>query len=120
MDENRVIYEAILNGETRKALATRYGLTCNAIDTIFRREKRKEASKDYRFYQILVDIIDKEETKTRMLNVIQRNGFGTDEELLKVNKNMLLKCRNCGEGTANLILKVADILREENSSLDNK
>ena len=53
MDENRVIYEAILNGETRKALATRYGLTCNAIDTIFRRVKRKEASKDYRFYQIL-------------------------------------------------------------------
>lgn len=110
---NREIYEAKLKGVPVKRLAEQYGISEGSVRTVCNKKEQKERLKDERYYQILVSLIDNEETLTRAINVIERNGFGSKEALLKVTKKRLLQCRNCGQTTADWILQVAEILRNE-------
>ena len=50
---------------------------------------------------------------TRTVHVLERNGLDSPEAIMNVTRNDLLKCRNCGEVMAKLILDIADILRNE-------
>ena len=50
------------------------------------------------------------------MTVLKRNKLDSEEAILNVTKKELLKCRNCGEVMSDLILKIADILREERMS----
>ena len=109
---NREIYEARLNGEPVKKLSEKYGISNNAINTIVRREERKERLKDQRFYHILVSLTEDEELLTRTLNVLERNNIDSDETIMGVTKEQLLRYRNCGKATTELILKTVKLLRD--------
>lgn len=112
-DRNREIYEAIEAGTPLARAAEKYEMTITCVKTIYKREKIKEELKDERYYQLLVSLTDSEEMITKTVHVIERNKLNSVEAIMNITKKELLKCRNCGEVMANLILKIADILCKE-------
>jgi len=112
-DRNREIYEAKEAGVPLTKLAEKYDMTVTCVKTIYRREKIKEELKDERYYQLLVSFTDSEEMITKTVHVLERNNLNSAEAIMSVTKKELLKCRNCGDVMADLILKIADILRTE-------
>ena len=112
-DRNREIFEAKEAGAPYTKLSEKYGMTVTCVKTIYNREKIKEELKDERYYQLLVSLTDSEEMITRTVHVLERNELASAEAIMNVTKKELLKCRNCGDVMANLILKIADILRNE-------
>ena len=64
-------------------------------------------------YKELVSLTDSDEMITRTVHVLERNELASAEAIMNVTKKELLKCRNCGDVMADLILKIADILRNE-------
>ncbi len=112
-DRNRELYEAKEAGVPFTKLAEKFGMTVTCANTIYRREKIKEEHKNDRYYQLLVSLTDSEEMITRTVHVLERNGLDSPEAIMNVTRNDLLKCRNCGEVMAKLILDIADILRNE-------
>ena len=65
------------------------------------------------YYQLLVSLTDSEEMITKTVHVLERNKLNSAEAIMSVSRKELLKCRNCGDVMADLILKIADILRKE-------
>ena len=112
-DRNREIYEAIEAGTPLARAAEKYEMTITCVKTIYKREKIKEELKDERYYQLLVSLTDSEEMITKTVHVLERNKLNSVEAIMNITKKELLKCRNCGEVMANLILKIADILCKE-------
>ncbi len=112
-ERNREIYEARLRGETFTKIAERYGVTVPSVRSIFEKEQKKEELKKLRIYQVLLTLTDDEQIIMKTMRVLRINHLDSKEALLGVTKKELLKCNNCGEVMANLILQVADILREE-------
>lgn len=112
-DRNREIYEAKEAGVPLTKLAEKYDMTVTCVKTIYRREKIKEELKDERYYQLLVSLTDSEEMVTKTVHVLERNNLNSAEAIMSVTKKELLKCRNCGDVMADLILKIAAILRKE-------
>lgn len=112
-ERNRELYEAKEAGVPFTKLAEKYGMTVTCANTIYKREKIKEELKNERYYQLLVTLTDSEEMVTRTVHVLERNGLNSAEAIINVTRKELLKCRNCGEVMAKLILDIADILRKE-------
>jgi len=112
-DRNREIYEAKEAGAPYTKLSEKYGMTVTCVKTIYNREKIKEELKDERYYQLLVSLTDSEEMITKTVHVLERNKLNSAEAIMSVSRKELLKCRNCGDVMADLILKIADILRKE-------
>ena len=113
IERNRELYEAKEAGVPFTKLAEKYGMTVTCAKTIYRREKIKEELKNERYYQLIVSLTDNEEMITRTVHVLERNNLNSAEAIMNVTKNDLLRCRNCGEVMAKLILDIADILRKE-------
>lgn len=112
LERNREIYEERLAGAPYTKLAEKYGITTNCVRTIFNREQKKEELKNHKYYQLLVSLTDNEEMISRTIHVLERNGLDSNEAIINVTRKELLKCRNCGEVMTDLILKIAEILRE--------
>ena len=74
---------------------------------------KKEELKNHRYYQLLISLTDNEEMITRTIHVLERNNLDSTEALLNVSRKELFKCRNCGEVMVELIIKLAELLREE-------
>ena len=104
-DRNRELYEAKEAGVPFTKLAEKYGMTVTCANTIYRREKIKEEHKNERYYQLLVSLTDSDEMITRTVHVLERNELASAEAIMNVTKKELLKCRNCGDVMADLILK---------------
>lgn len=113
LDRNKAIYEERESGISFTELAEKYGVTVTCLKTIYNREKKKVELKDERYFQILVSLTDNEEMISRTLHVLERNELNSAEAIMRVPRKELLKCRNCGEVMADLIMKIADILRKE-------
>jgi len=113
LDRNKVIYEEREAGVSFKELADKYGVTVTCLKTIYNREKKKVEMNDERYFQILVSLTDNEEMISRTLHVLERNELNSAEAIMRVSRKELLKCRNCGEVMTDLIMKIADILRDE-------
>ena len=113
LDRNKAIYEEREAGVSFKELADKYGVTVTCLKTIYNREKKKVELKDERYFQILVSLTDNEEMISRTLHVLERNELNSAEAIMRVSRKELLKCRNCGEVMTDLIMKIADILRDE-------
>lgn len=112
LERNREIYEERLAGAPYTKLAEKYGITTNCVRTIFNREQKKEELKNHKYYQLLVSLTENEEMISRTIHVLERNGLDSNEAIINVTRKELLKCRNCGEVMTDLILKIAEILRE--------
>ena len=110
---NRELYEAKEAGVPFTKLAEKYGMTVTCAKTIYNREKIKEELKDEKYYQLLVSLTDSEEMITKTVHVLERNKLNSAEAIMSVSRKELLKCRNCGDVMADLILKIADILHKE-------
>lgn len=115
-ERNRDIYEARMAGKTFAELARQYEVSANCVRIIFEREKTKEELKQHQYYHILASLTDSEEMITRSIHMLQRNDLDSNEAIMNVTRKQLLKCRLCGEVMADLILKVADVLREQEES----
>ena len=63
-----------------------------------------------------MSLTDSEEMITRTVHVLERNELDSAEAIMNVTRKELLKCRNCGDVMADLILKIADILHDEMKS----
>ena len=113
MERNREIYEAREGGTTFAELARRYVITPNCVRIIYEREKKKEELKEHKYYNVLASLTDNEEMITRTIHMLQRNGLDSDEAILSATRKQLMKCRLCGEVMTDLILKAADVLREQ-------
>lgn len=114
VERNREVYEDRLSGMSIAKLSEKYGVTGQCIKTIIEREERKERLRDYRWYQILEEVADCEEMVTRTVHVLERSGYDSEEAIMSVTRNELLRCRNCGEAMIKLIFRIADILRKNN------
>ena len=115
-ERNRDIYEAHMAGKTFAELAKQYEVSANCVRIIFEREKTKEELKQHQYYHILASLTDSEEMITRSIHMLQRNDLDSNEAIMNVTRKQLSKCRLCGEVMADLILKVADVLREQEES----
>lgn len=113
LERNREIFEERLNGAPFTKLAEKYGISANCVRTIFNREQKKEELKNHKYYQLLRELTDNEEMISRTIHVLERNGLDSNEAILNVTRKELLKCRNCGEVMTDLILKIAEMLREK-------
>ena len=113
IDRNREIYEEREAGAPFTQLAEKYGMTTTCVNTIYKREKIKEELKNERYYQLLVSLTDSEKMITKTVHVLERNHINSAEAIMNVTKKELLKCRNCGDVMADLILKIGEILRSE-------
>ena len=113
IERNREIYEEREAGVPFTKLAEKYGMTTTCVNTIYKREKIKEELKDERYYQILVSLTDSEKMVTKTVHVLERNRINSAEAIMNVTRKELLKCRNCGDVMADLILKIGEILRTE-------
>lgn len=109
----REIYEARLKGIPVKRLSEKYGISEGCVRTVCSREEQKERLKNQRYYQILISLTNDEELITRTLNVIERNNLASRESICEVTREQLLRYRNCGQVTTELILRTAEILRQE-------
>lgn len=112
-ERNRDIYEAREAGKTYAELARKYEITANCVRIIYEREKKKEELKQHQYYNVLSSLTDSEEMITRTIHMLQRNDLDSNEAILSVTRKQLMKCRLCGEVMADLILKAADVLREQ-------
>lgn len=110
-DRNRKIYEERLSGETYTVLSKKYGVTPGNATAIFNHMKKQESLKCNPYYPILASLTQNDQLITRAIHVLNRSNLNPRETLLGLSKNDLLKCRNCGETTAALILQVAEIIR---------
>lgn len=111
-DRNKSIYEERLNGETYTALSEKYGITPSHTTAIFNHMKKQESLKCNPYYPILASLTQNDQLITRAIHVLNRSNLNPRETLLGLTKKDLLKCRNCGKTTAELILQVAEIIRE--------
>lgn len=105
-----------MKGESFKKLSERYGISACAVETVCQREERKERLKDQRYYQIIVSLSNDEELISRIFHVIERNKLDSEEELFKVTKERLMRLRNCGKTTTELILKAVELIKEEKTT----
>ena len=117
LERNREIYEARENGTTFSELARQYEITPNCVRIIYEREKKKEELKEHKYYNILATLTDSEEMITRTIHMLERNGLDSNEAILSATRKQLMKCRLCGEVMTDLVLKVAEVLREQESEL---
>lgn len=120
LERNKTIYEEREAGTTYSELARRYEITPNCVRIIYEREKKKEELKEHQYYKILSSLTDNEEMITRTIHMLQRNGLDSNEAILNVTRKQLMKCRLCGEVMTDLVLKVADILREKENGASSK
>ena len=116
IERNRDIYEAREAGKTFAELARQYEITSNCARIIYEREKKKEELKQHKYYNVLASLTDNEEMITRTIHMLQRNGLDSNEAILNATRKQLMKCRLCGEVMTDLVLKVADVLREQGES----
>ena len=120
LERNKTIYEEREAGTTYSELARRYEITPNCVRIIYEREKKKEELKEHQYYKILSSLTDNEEMITRTIHMLQRNALDSNEAILNVTRKQLMKCRLCGEVMTDLVLKVADILREKENGASSK
>ena len=113
LERNKDIYEKRLSGKTFTEIGEQYGVTSNRARLIFENEKRKEELKQHKYYNVLVSLTDNEEMITRTITVLERYKLNTDEAIVSVTRKELLKCRNCGDVMIDLILRIAERIRNE-------
>jgi len=114
VERNREIYEKRLQGVGYRELGEEYGITPNCARLIYEREKKKEERKENPIYAYLLTLTDNEEIISRTCTILRRNNLETKEELIKVERNYLLKkVRNCGEVITDLIMQMAEHFKEE-------
>jgi len=114
VERNRAIYEKRLTGATFKEIAEEFGISVGCARTHFEKEKRNEERKSNPIYVKLRTITDNEEFISRVWTILRRNNMLTKEELIKVERSFLIKkCRTCGEVLADIIMELAEKVREE-------
>ena len=113
LERNRTIYEEREAGTTYSELARRYEITPNCVRIIYEREKKKEELKEHKYYNVFLSLTDNEEMITRTIHMLERNGLDSNDAILSATRKQLMKCRLCGEVMTDLILKAAEVLREQ-------
>ena len=114
VERNRDIYEKRLKGATYAEIGAEYGIGPNSARTIFEKEKRNEERKSNPIYVRLRTLTDNEEHISRIWTILSRHNLDIKEELIKVERKYLLKrVRNCGEVLADIIMRLAELLKEE-------
>ena len=114
VERNREIYERRLKGESFAEIGEEYGLTSSSVRSIYNKEKRNEERKSNKIYVHLRTLTDNEEHISRIWTILTRHNLDTREELIKVERKYLIKkVRNCGEVLADLIMQLAEIMKEE-------
>ena len=117
-ERNRAIYEARISGSKFKDISMKYGITSNRAKQIYEREKKKQEIKQYKYYEILSCFTDNEKMIIKTINVLERNELDSKEKLITITRKELLKYWNCGEVMTDLILKVADVLKEQRENYE--
>ena len=107
---NRQIYEKYLDGEKYADLAKEYSLTISRIKEICRKEEQKEINQENAVYRLLMELCTDEKFVNRTFTVLKRMDIVTEEEFLKLDRNILKKTRNCGLAMEELIIKGKNIL----------
>lgn len=114
VERNREIYEKRLQGMTFAEIGEEYGLGSQSARAIFEKEKRNEERKSNPIYVHLRTLTSNEEHISRIWTILTRHNMDTKEELIKVERKYLIKkVRNCGEVLADLIMQLAEIMKEE-------
>jgi len=114
VERNREIYEKRLKGASFSEIGEEYGISSSSASSIYKKEKRNEERKSNPIYVQLRTLTDNEEHISRIWTILTRHNLDTREELIKVERKYLLKkVRNCGEVLADLIMQLAEIMKEE-------
>jgi len=114
VERNKEIYEKRLQGMTFAELGEEYGIGSQTAKNLFDKEKRNEERKANPIYVHLRTLTDNEEHISRIWTILTRHKLDTKEELIKVERKYLIKkVRNCGEVLADLIMQLAEIMKEE-------
>ena len=114
VERNREIYEKRLKGATYTEIGKEYGFSANSARAIFEKEKRNEERKNNPIYIKLRTLTSNEEHISRIWTILRRYNLNTREELIKVERNFLIKkVRNCGDVLADLIMQLAELVKEE-------
>ena len=114
VERNRAIYEKRLAGATFKEISEEFDISDACARALFKKEKRNEERKSNPIYLHLREITDNEEAISRVWTILKRKNMLTKEELIKVDRNFLIKkCRNCGDVLADIIMELAERVRSE-------
>lgn len=112
-ERNKQIYQEYLDGKKYSDLAKNYSLTISRIQGICRKEKQKILNHENEIYQVLMEVCTDEKLVNRTFTVLKRLDAITEEEFLKLDRDILKKTRNCGFVMAEIIIKGKAVLEKE-------
>lgn len=114
---NAEMYEAMQNGETFKSIGARYGVCGTTVrDACWRHERLLQRQHDP-LWNACVKHCDSDTFALRLYNTLILKGFSTIEKLreAKLTDDDMLKMRNVGRKSINVIRKIIDGLSTEES-----
>lgn len=112
-ERNRQIYKERLKGATFTELAEKYSISTTRIRTIFQLEEEKEKYKENEVYNALTTLCDDDQLIAKTLTILKRKDAMTPTELIKLDRKMLKKTRNCGEKMQDLIIEMQEFLEKD-------
>lgn len=107
---NRKIYEEWLKGKTVKELAEKYSVSTSRISDICKREKQKDEYKVNDVYKLIISLCEDEKFCTKTFRVLLKMGVTSEEEIVKLDREILRKTRHCGVVMEELIMRMKELI----------
>ncbi len=112
---NRKIYDSINQGSSYAEMAAEYGVCEHRIKIIYEQVQKKEDKKDDRLYNLLYEFSENEQLSTKACTVLRRAGVDNQTAIVKLDRKQLRKLRGCGAMMEELIMRVIEELRKDES-----
>lgn len=111
-ERNRQMYEEYLEGATFTELAKRYEVSVTRARSLCKMEKVREEHLRHEVFRVLFILTDDEQMISKTITVLERLGATTIEEVLKLDRKVLMKTRNCGTVITELIMNAKEFFQE--------
>lgn len=112
-ERNKQIYEERKTGLKYAELQEKYNISVARLNEICMKEAKKERYKKNDVYSLLISLCDDDKLIARTFTVLKRIGATSEEEILKLDRNILKKTRNCGPVMQDVIMKMKEAIEKK-------
>lgn len=108
------IYKERKAGATLDDLSKKYDLTKERVRQICLKIDEREQWMNDRVYAVLYTLAFDKRNATKAYNILKKIGYDTEEKLVTLTEEKVLRFRNCGLICKDLIMKAKEIIEKEN------
>lgn len=108
------IYKERKAGTTLDDLSKKYDLTKERVRQICLKIDEREQWMNDRVYAVLYSLASDKRNATKAYKILKRTGYHTEEKIVTLTEERILKIRSCGLICKDLIVKTKEIIEKEN------